>query len=85
MRIYSSSFKDDDNPWSFTSQQALEVLKLSNQTWSATTELESLLRCHDQCACVSFTILSRPCPKLASRNKERGEAGSLKLHANNFL
>jgi hypothetical protein len=49
----------------------VELAKLSSQTSSATVAYWSSLRCHLQTALVSLTILSRPCPKLASRNTER--------------
>ena len=45
--------------------------KLSIHTSSRTVAYSSSLRCHVQTALVSLTILSRPCPKLASRNTDR--------------
>lgn len=64
-KYYSSSFVDFDEI--LVLLQIGEEIKLSNHISSAITESVSLLRCHDQWACVALNTLNRPCPKLGSR------------------
>lgn len=63
VRDYNSSLMD---AW----LQGEEEIKLSNHISSAVTVSVSLFRCHDHRAWVALNILSRPCPKLGSRNIE---------------
>ena len=66
MACYNSSSHELAAAGSACCRQEASAARFSSHSSSRTTELASSLRCHDQCAEVALTTLSRPCPKLAS-------------------